>query len=1121
MQGHRVFRKFAAGACAGLLLALGLGAAARGEQPAAAPKTGDDPRAAVRAEPPKVKHPNLLLNGEEIEQIKRKIRTQDWAAKLFDQVKGLAEASVTKGARNPRETALSYALTGEKRYADAVRRLLLDQARGAQQEVKKLDLKLQPERGAWDTWGVYAWAYDLTYDTFSDEERGLVESWLREGCRIVIQGEKLWTTTPNLVFGKHFNVGLVGYCLGDKELIDWGLNDPGAHGPGKGGFYQVMDAMIQDGHFWAEAPIYALHYDVHGMLALAEAALHYDGTDLYHYVSKKSGASIKSVIDGYVRLGYPLERTGIGRGSVRMATFADGATGYSPRGELFETFLINPADPARTPAFSGELEIAYKRYQDPGYAWLLSLNPKRDASITYGRAVWGYVALTHGEPLPEKVAPPPAPGGVYPGLGFALLRADESPDYWTSGGLATLVMLGKWVGHGHSDDYSLILHGKGRLLYPDLNVIQYEPSYLNWTHEGIAHNTLLVDHQSPAHGPFTTRHDFDEDVKHFAIAGTAYPGVRQTRALLLTKQYLADFFQAADTEDPPRPHVFDWVLHGLGRLYVGNPGAYRPTDSLVPFYWWVDNERGRTVDATWQADWIQRSAGVTPGLQAFGNEWFQHEVGVRMTMAGSKGTQVYAGDGPFTDGPPYHRIDGNPEGSLPMLVVRREAPSAIFAAVHEPYEGRPRIQQVRRVAETAAATAMMVQAPEFTDYLMTAFEEGRHTLSAATGEVFAFSDYGYLRMEKGAVQARGKISGFRVPAPSRPLDGEALVNGKKERLRKTGGFLEWGELPKESPPAPTGEAAENPPEHSAWVHTWFLPEEVHLAAGGEKEVEMHLRSVGEGRPSGQLRLAAPQGLTVEPTHVAVEPLEAGQERIVRLKVAAAKEAANSLREIRLAPEQGLQAAPQTLLVSTGVVMTADNRVPKSAQFVVRAPGYTMKVDHYSGVSFYLLDADGHRRFGRVTRGNFLTGFAGVACEGKWSLLFGLPCEGIWAGPNNLTVRSLSLGGAPNARLLYTFLADRISIAVVPPTDTTKEFTMWLGNFDILGPPVHNGKQEAPHLPIIADRFCFPHPMYRQGVLLITPAKTALQFRETSVSFPIRTGQEISLQFVEQGEAQVR
>ena len=49
----------------------------------------------------------------------------------------------------------------------------------------------------------------------------------------------------------------------------------------------------------------------HGFLAVAEAALHHDGTDLYHYVSKKSGGSIKGMLDGYLRIAYPLERTGI------------------------------------------------------------------------------------------------------------------------------------------------------------------------------------------------------------------------------------------------------------------------------------------------------------------------------------------------------------------------------------------------------------------------------------------------------------------------------------------------------------------------------------------------------------------------------------------------------------------------------------------------------------------------------------------------------------------------------------------------------------------------------------------------------------------------------------------
>jgi hypothetical protein len=93
-------------------------------------------------------------------------------------------------------------------------------------------------------------------------------------------------------------------------------------------------------------------------------------------------------------------------------------------------------------------------------------------------------------------------------MGFAMIRSDESPRYWTSGALTAVLRLGTSVGHGHDDYFSLILHGKGHLLYPDLNVIQYEPRWLNWTAEGIGHSTLLIDHESPAPGKQVTRHDF-------------------------------------------------------------------------------------------------------------------------------------------------------------------------------------------------------------------------------------------------------------------------------------------------------------------------------------------------------------------------------------------------------------------------------------------------------------------------------------------------------------------------------------------------------------------------------------------------------------------------------------
>jgi len=529
-----------------------------------------------------------------------------------------------------------------------------------------------------------------------------VERWLHAAGKVVMEDSKSMPTTPNLMFVMHYNAGLVGYCLGDRELIDFALNDPGKHGPHSGGFYAVMDELIKDGMFWGEAPLYCLEVDLHGMLALAEAALHHDGTDLYHYTSKKSGGSLKRMLDGYLRMAFPLEHTGVRGGALRIATFGDGSISYGPTGTARDEFLTGDY-------FLTGLEIGYKRYREPGYAWVLSLNPTRDSRTDFARApIWGLLGLTHGEPLPDKLVPPPAPSGIYQGQGFGLLRGDESPAYWTGGGLAAMLKLGTDIGHGHNDFYELVLHGKGRLLYPDIQALTYEPTYLGWSREGIGHNTLVVDGQSPDSGPCTTVEDFTPEVKFAAVAGSAFEGVPQTRRLLLTKEYLVDVFHAADERGASR--TFDWVMHGLGRLYPGNPGAYRETHALLANHWWVHDERGRCVDGTWQMDWIQRSAGINPALQ-YGKEWFDHEVGVRMTMLGVPGTQAFYGDGPLTNGPPFDRIDGNPEGTSPMAVARREAPAATFAAVHEPYEGAPQIEEICRLAETLEAVALTVTGP--------------------------------------------------------------------------------------------------------------------------------------------------------------------------------------------------------------------------------------------------------------------------------------------------------------------------------------------------------------------------------------------------------------------------
>jgi hypothetical protein len=50
-----------------------------------------------------------------------------------------------------------------------------------------------------------------------------------------------------------------------------------------------------------------------------------------------------------------------------------------------------------------------------------------------------------------------------------------------------------------------------------------------------------------------------------------------------------------------------------------------------------------------------------------------------------------------------------------------------------------------------------------------------------------------------------------------------------------------------------------------------------------------------------------------------------------------------------------------------------------------------------------------------------------------------------------------------------------------------------------------------------EGFFFPHPAYRQGLLLILPPKTEPKTTGTAVNFPLRTGQKVALRFIAEAE----
>ena len=177
---------------------------------------------------------------------------------------------------------------------------------------------------------------------------------------------------------------------------------------------------------------------------------------------------------------------------------------------------------------------------------------------------------------------------------------------------------------------------------------------------------------------------------------------------------------------------------------------------------------------------------------------------------------------------------------------------------------------------------------------------------------------------------------------------------------------------------------------------------------------------------------------------------------------------------------------------------------------MRAPGYTTKVDQYSGVSFYLLDADSHRRFGRFY-GNFATGFPSLEGGAQYRR----PCDYIWPGDDGMTV-----GFNDGTRLRYTFDENRMMYSMVQPRDRTKIRTAWLGTFDTFDDPIHRSHPARADGKGAAEWYFLPHPVFRQGLLVTLASKTELTYPKGygyGVSFPLKYGDEIVLQFMTPAE----
>jgi hypothetical protein len=538
-------------------------------------------------------HPRVFLNTEEIEQLKSDVTQYDWLGEyvetfLADSRKVLAEGVTLPGtgeseetsnvacAKQAAELALAFVLTDDLAFAEGAAEIL----RAYVPIVPTYEVTVTKGLATSAALSEAGWAmniclaYDLIFNAgiLSDTDKQGIEN---DVLKLSAEAMRICNHPFRSNWRNRAMAGFatVGFCIGDRDLIDEALN--GAYDADgeliRDGFgRQLAEAILADGVYYERTVGY--HYAVLENYAhLMEVARH-SGVDLWH-----------------------VEMTSIERdaGADRERVFGDG--GAMNIKALYEMpFYYAFSDTSKAAVGNAKadklhrrwfFEAAWKQFSDPKFAWITHV-PNTEAP----ERIKEPLELIHIVPgMPEgryDLAENAAPGltgwhentcTLLPNGGYTVLREGTDPE--STGVLMTYGKYGS--GHSHPDKLGIVVCAGGKQVLPEVNHYGYgDEDFLTWNNQTLSHNTVTVDQlaqhpQVDTDYPWITDEDdhpvFGEPVffhpgvelKAFrARCTTAVDGVTLTRTTALVDGLVVDFFGCdSDTE-----HQYDYVLHVDGSL---------------------------------------------------------------------------------------------------------------------------------------------------------------------------------------------------------------------------------------------------------------------------------------------------------------------------------------------------------------------------------------------------------------------------------------------------------------------------------------------------------------------------------------------------------------------------
>lgn len=427
-----------------------------------------------------------------------------------------------------RDLGLAYQVTGEKRYAERAKEILLAYAEKYRQfprhdhqgkEVAKGGGRVASQPLTEASWLVpMAQGADLIWDALSPAEREVASVGLfRPAIDETILNNSTKPVIHNIQCHRNSAVALVGLLLGDAKLVAHAIDGPS-------GYRANMAKGVQSDGVWYEGAWGYHFFTLGGTWPLTEAARNC-GVDLY-------GPEFKRLLDAPLQLAMP---------NFRLPAFNDsGEVDVAAEDDVYE--------------------LGYARYAEPAYASLLA-ESKRASRMALWFGVDKIAAAAEGTGGGSRNAE--ASGNAILQQGDGRQATWLCLKYGPHGG-----------GHGHYDKNHFVLYAHGAVVMPDSGTHAYGSSlHKGWDKTSFAHNTLVVNEKSQAEATGKCLRFGASEGVQFAMldAGGIYPGVRFVRTALLAGRQTIVFIDRVQCE---RASTLDIVCHQRGRwgdVPAGNP----------------------------------------------------------------------------------------------------------------------------------------------------------------------------------------------------------------------------------------------------------------------------------------------------------------------------------------------------------------------------------------------------------------------------------------------------------------------------------------------------------------------------------------------------------------------